>query len=94
MKLKLLNNFIGMDVGDINRCGWADTEVLIRSSLKGAVGIKVRPGLKSAALFQNVTFEGLLSLETVGGFLETLVSTTISFHLWHFTLRIVFTMFD
>jgi hypothetical protein len=58
VRLKLLNNYVGMDVGDINRCGWADTEVLIRSSLKGAIGIKVRPGLKSAALFQNVTFEG------------------------------------
>ena len=58
VKLQLLNNYIGMEVGDINRCGWADTDVLIRSNLKDAIGIKVQPGLKSAALFQNVTFEG------------------------------------
>ena len=56
--LKLINNYIGMEVGDINRCGWADTEVLIQSSLKSAIGIKVTAPLKSTAQFLNVTFEG------------------------------------
>ncbi|TWU38283.1 glycosyl hydrolase family 28-related protein [Novipirellula artificiosorum] len=58
VNLKLIDNFIGMEIGDINRCGWADTEVLIRSSLKNAVGIKVTAPLKSVAQFLNVSFEG------------------------------------
>jgi len=27
VKLQLLNNYIGMEVGDINRCGWADDPI-------------------------------------------------------------------
>jgi len=34
-------------------------------------------------LGQNVTFEGLFSLETVSGFFEALVSATISLDLRH-----------
>ena len=43
-------------------------------------------------LGQNVTFEGMFTLEAVGGFLETLGRATVGFHLRHFLLRIVCTM--
>ncbi|VGO18962.1 glycosyl hydrolase family 28-related protein [Pontiella sulfatireligans] len=58
VNLKLIDNFIGMQVGDVNRCGWADTDVYIRSRLKNAIGIKVTAPLKSVAQFLNITFEG------------------------------------
>jgi len=58
VNLKLIDNTIGMEVGDINRCGWADTDVTIRSNLKDAIGIKITAPLKSVAQFLNVTFEG------------------------------------
>ena len=61
VKLTLIDNFIGMQVGDINRCGWANTDVTIRSKLKNSIGIKVMNSLTSVAQFLNVTFDGTFS---------------------------------
>jgi hypothetical protein len=58
VKLQLIDNFVGMEIGDVNRCGWADTDVTIQSNLKNAIGIKVTTPLKSVVQFLNVTFEG------------------------------------
>ena len=58
VKLRLKDNFIGMQLGNNNHQGWSSTDVHISSKLKNAIGIKTAADFGSISQFTNITFDG------------------------------------
>ncbi|GJM64081.1 glycosyl hydrolase family 28-related protein [Persicobacter diffluens] len=60
IKLKLINNQIGMLIGDNNYQGWAVSDAFISSSLPNAIGIQFKNDFATIAQFNEVTFDNNL----------------------------------
>ena len=58
VKLRLKDNYIGMQIGENNHQGWSSTEVLITSTVKNSIGIKTADDFGSISQLTNITFDG------------------------------------
>ncbi len=58
VKLRLKDNYIGMQLGNNNHQGWSSTDVVITSKIPNAIGIKSAADFGSIGQFSNITFDG------------------------------------